>query len=86
MIISKCPVCGGRIIVTYFNQYSLDYRITKCGKISKCYTKHDDSDSNETAIAHCENPDCDGSWEGDEFNITPDGYFDDLKYEKELEE
>lgn len=86
MIIRKCPVCGKSIIVTYFNQYSLDYRITKYGKISKNYSKYNEVSSDEMSIAHCENPDCEGSWEGGEFHITPDGYFDDLKYEKKLEE
>lgn len=71
-----CPVCGGRIEVSYLYQYSLDYRLNKDGRLSKRYTKRDGG-SMECGLAACLN--CHETWEDNEFDIDSDDRFVDYK-------
>lgn len=77
-----CPLCGGRIKVGYFYQYSLDYTITKSGKLSKRYTKNEGG-TMDVKNAYCES--CDAYWGDDDFDII-DGQFMDGKYVTEEEQ
>lgn len=84
---SRCPRCGGKIIVSELCQYSLDYTIKSDGKISKNYKRYD-SGSIECNVAACENvgtQTCDVLWENGEFCITDD-QFEDFKYTEEHDE
>lgn len=76
---TKCPLCGGEIIVSNLFQYSHDYRFTKSGRISKRYTTVDNGPI-EVAIAGCR---CGANWGDGEFLIDDKGHFIDYKYEEE---
>ena len=76
-IISKCPLCGGEIIISNLRQYSYDYKINKNGRISKKYTKND-CGTLECMIANC--TDCEAEWSEDDFYINADNFFVDCKY------
>ena len=76
---TKCPLCGGRIVVSILYQISHDYRMTKSGRISKNYTVSDGGPE-DAEIANCS---CGANWGCGEFEVTPEGYFMDYKYGKE---
>lgn len=75
-----CPLCGGVIVVSALQQYSLDYRVLKSGRVSKRYTVRD-CGSMEVSIAGCLNEECDAYWDADSFAVDVDGSFFDYKYE-----
>lgn len=74
---TKCPLCGGEIIVSALHQISHDFKMTKSGHISKKYTVSNGG-SEEVIIASCS---CGANWNCVDFEITPEGYFMDYKYE-----
>ena len=74
--ITKCPVCGGEIEVSFLYQYSLNYTITKKGRLSKRYTRRDNG-SEEVGIASCLS--CGEYWNADEFTLDIDDSFWDGK-------
>lgn len=74
----KCHLCGGEIEISELYQYSHDFKITKSGRISKRYIKRD-CGSMEATVAGCE---CGANWGIGDFDITPEGYFVDYKYEE----
>ncbi len=76
---TKCPLCGGEIIVSDLYQYSHDYKLTKSGRLSKKYTVSN-AGTEEAVVAGCT---CGANWGIGEFDITKDGYFVDYKYEEE---
>lgn len=79
---TRCPLCGGRIIVSDLYQVSHDHVITKSGVMSKRFTKGPEG-SIECMIAACEHApdDCPAIWDADSFDIDGKGYFYDNKYE-----
>lgn len=77
--LKKCPKCGGEIEISYLNQYSYVYRLTKSGRISKRY-KREDNGTMEVAVAGCRS--CGADWGDGEFFIDEDGYFVDFKYSR----
>lgn len=82
MKIKRCPLCGGKIIVSALYQISHDYTVTKNGKLSKKYTKGGIG-SLDASIAACENArydKCSAIWGCDEFEIADDDCFVDFKY------
>lgn len=82
----RCPLCGGRIVVSDLYQSSHDYVITRKGVLSKRYAKGPEG-SMECMIAACEHaPDkCPAIWDADSFYIGEDGHFYDCKYEDKRE-
>ena len=54
--LKNCPVCGGKLTVSCLYQYSLDFVVTKSGKVSKRYKKCDGG-SMECSNVSCENND-----------------------------
>lgn len=78
VIRSRCPQCGGAIIVSELYQYSLDYKVLKSGKLSKKY-KRFDGGSMDCGIAFCEKL-CGAEWSSEDFYIDENGCFVDCKY------
>ena len=78
----RCPLCGGRIIVSDLYQISRDHFIKANGVLSK-RGKDRGPYSMEASIANCENaPDnCSALWDTDGFYIDERGRFVDLVYE-----
>lgn len=74
----RCPLCGGKIIVSDLYQFSRDYEVRKGGKVSLRYTVCD-CGSMEVSVAGCANQ-CGAYWEADGFYIGTDGKFYDQKY------
>lgn len=81
VIRKRCPLCGGKIVVSDLYQLSYDYVITRTGKKGK-KRKVSRPGSMEVSIAACENaPDaCNATWDADEFVIDEDDRFVDFKY------
>lgn len=77
---SCCPRCGSKIVVSFFQQVSCQYFVTKSGRLSKRCAKFT-GPSDDGSIAHCQG--CSVEWESDEFWIDDDGHFWDCKYEEE---
>lgn len=80
--IKCCPKCGGTIIVSRLNMYSLSSPIGRRGKLLK-KTKYHDDGTLDQMLACCENyisQKCDVHWATDEFVIDENGYFVDDKY------
>lgn len=80
----RCPMCGGRIIVSDLYQISRDHYITAKGVISK-RGKDRGPYSMEASIAACENaPDnCAAQWDTESFCIDEHGRFVDWLYTEE---
>ena len=78
VIRSRCPQCGGAIIVSELYQYSFDYKVLKSGKLSKKYKKFDGG-SMECCIAFCEKL-CGAEWSSVDFFIDANENFFDCKY------
>ena len=78
---TRCPLCGGRIVVSDLFQISHDYVVTAKGVLSKRFTKSAEG-SIECMIAACKNaPDnCLANWDADSFYIDEKGHFYDHKY------
>ena len=74
--ITECPICGGKIEVSFLYQYSHNYAITKKGRLSKRYTRRDNGPE-EVAVASCLS--CSEYWNADEFAIDADDSFWDFK-------
>ena len=74
-----CPVCGGRIIVSYYYQYSKDYFVKKDGKLSSRY-KVVDGGPEEASTAICES--CDMYWNMMEFDVIKDQFLDYKDYDE----
>ncbi len=74
--ITKCPVCGGEIQVSFLCQYSQDCLLTKKGRVSRKY-KMRDNGSMDIAVASCLS--CGEYWDADEFSIDAQDYFIDHK-------
>lgn len=83
-ILTRCPKCGGRIVVSFLYQLSCDHVITTRGKLSKQY-KVTTQGPMEVAFAACEHaPDrCLVNWDEDDFVIDAEDRFVDYKYCKE---
>ena len=79
---TRCPVCGGTIVVSDLYQYSYDYEIGKRGKLKK-RGRRQDCGSMEVSVAGCLN--CGESWDADAFYIE-DGMFFDLKNRRDDDE
>ncbi len=73
---TKCPLCGGEIVVSDLCQYAYNHKITKSGKISRKVTRCD-CGSMEVSVAGCK---CGANWGQGDFDITEEGYFIDYKY------
>ena len=73
-----CPVCGGRIEVSYLYQYSMDYRLNKDGRLSRRY-RVSGGGPMECGIACC--LDCHETWEDNQFTIDGEDRFVDYKWE-----
>lgn len=82
VIRNRCPLCGGRIVVSDLYQLSYDHVITKFGKVSKKYTVSSPG-SMEVSLAACENaPDkCFATWDADSFFIDSNDRFVDLQFD-----
>lgn len=76
----RCPLCGGKIVVSDLYQVSYDYTITHAGVISKKHTTSLPM-SMDASVAACENaPDrCPMTWDTDSFAIDERGRFVDYK-------
>ena len=66
----RCPLCGGKIVVSDLYQTSRDFEVRKGGKVSRRYTVTD-CGSMEVSVAY---------WDADSFYIGTDGKFYDQKY------
>lgn len=75
---TKCPICGGEIVISALYQVSHNYKLTKSGEMSKKYTVSKEG-AEEAMIAGCASG-CGAAWEEGEFDITGSGYFIDYKY------
>lgn len=73
---SRCPLCGGKIVVSFLYQYSLDHIVGRNGRLRKNFKKVEGGPM-EVAIAACS--DCEAFWDADSFDIY-DGVFYDFKY------
>lgn len=73
---SRCPLCGGKIVVSFLYQYSLDHVVGRNGRLRKTFKKVEGGPM-EVAIAACS--DCEAFWDTDSFDIC-DGVFYDRKY------
>ena len=78
---TKCPLCGGEIIISALYQISHDYKLTKQGRMSKKYTVTN-AGSEEAMIAACASG-CGAYWEAGEFDVMEGEYFIDHKYYRE---
>lgn len=87
VIRKKCPLCGGKIIVSDLYQVSYDYFIRQDGTISKTH-KTSSPMTMDASIAACEHtPDnCKAEWDCDSFFIDARGRFVDCKYRADNEE
>lgn len=75
---SRCPLCGGRIVVSFLYQYSFDYIVGRKGRLRKTGRRRDGGPM-EVAVAGCENEACDAYWDSDDFFLES-GVFVDCKY------
>lgn len=81
--ISKCPRCGGRIVVSILCQYTMDFLVKKDGTLSKKHKKIDNGPVGST-IACCENSEnCGTYWEENDFDLENGDKFIDMKYSDE---
>ena len=78
---ARCPLCGGKIIVSEYYQTSRDYKVLMNGKLSKRYIVTDAGPIN-SMTASCGSF-CGAYWEHEEFDISEDGMFYDKKYLEE---
>lgn len=73
---SRCPLCGGKIVVSFLYQYSLDHVVGRNGRLRKTFKKAEGGPM-EVAVAACS--DCEAYWDADDFDIF-DNVFYDQKY------
>ena len=82
-VISKCPRCGGRIVVSILCQYTMDFLVKKDGTLSKKHKKIDNGPVGST-IACCENSEnCGTYWEENDFDLENGDKYIDMKYSDE---
>lgn len=74
----RCPLCGGKIVVSDLYQTSHDFEVRRGGKVSRRYTVTD-CGSMEVSVAGCADR-CGAYWDADSFYIGADGKFYDQKY------
>ena len=74
----RCPLCGGKIVVSDLYQTSRDFEVRNGGKVSRSYTVTD-CGSMEVSVAGCADR-CGAYWDADSFYIGADGKFYDQKY------
>lgn len=77
-----CPVCGGKIVVSFLYQTSHDYTVTARGRLSKRFVRRGEYDM-EVAVASCKS--CDAYWDANSFVVDEFGCFWDDKYCREDE-
>lgn len=67
--VTCCPKCGGKLALSEYYTYSLDFTITKKGVLSK---KHKRSESwpIDCMTAYCD--DCGAYWDGSQTAVEPD--------------
>lgn len=81
IIRSRCPLCGGEIIVSEYYQKSRDYKVLMNGKLSKrCIVTGEEGMNARTASCGSL---CGAYWEDGDFDIGEDGMFYDEKYMEE---
>lgn len=82
----RCPMCGGKIIVSELCQYSMEYVVREkpFGKISKKAKKVDNGPI-DCIVAGCNNPYCEAYWEEGKFYIDSDDCFIDEKYVEDVD-
>lgn len=79
---TRCPKCGGTIVVSYLYQTTHDYALTKQGRLSKRFTRQSEMPLDES-VACCR--DCNADWGVGDFGIDQDGSFWDFKYMEDEE-
>lgn len=72
VLASKCPHCGGRMTVSAFYSYSLDYVIRRNGQPYKRGKKSSDGPM-DAHVVSCN--DCNRTWDEGNMNITASGVF-----------
>lgn len=85
VIRKRCPLCGGKIIVSDFYTFSYDHFITKSGTLSRKYNVSSPGSINVSNAA-CENvidESCSARWDDNSFFINAEGQFVDLLYTDE---
>ena len=82
--INSCPLCGGKIIVSYPYISSIEYPVLLSGKVGQRGKKLFGNCGDSCCMAYCSNERCNAVWEFDDFDIV-DGYFVDKKYTKKDE-
>lgn len=71
-----CPLCGGKIVVSFLYQYSLDHIVGRNGRLRKTFKKTEGGPM-EVAVAACS--ECEAFWDADSFDIYDDVFYD-FKY------
>lgn len=70
VLANKCPHCGGRLTLSDFYTYSIDYLILKNGRISKCGKKCGEEGIGIVTVC-CDS--CHVSWDATHTWINADG-------------
>lgn len=68
--VTKCPKCGGELVLSEFYTYSMDFKITKKGVLSKRGTRSD-AGPIDCMNAYCEN--CRTCWDATQVVVEGDG-------------
>lgn len=68
--VKKCPYCGGELILSEFYTFTLDFRITKKGKLSKRFTRSD-AGPIDCMTAYCDR--CNSNWDATQVCVEADG-------------
>lgn len=69
--VSKCPKCGGDLVLSEYYTYSIDYCITKKGTISKRHTRSDGGPI-DCMTACCDK--CESFWDATQVFVEKDGH------------
>ena len=64
--IKRCPVCGGKVVISYFYSFSVDYTITKRGVLSKKGVRSIESPMDCVTVTCM---DCEAEWCSDQVKI-----------------
>lgn len=83
IIRSRCPLCGGKIVVSFLYQYSLDHIVGRNGRLRKT-SRRSEGGSMEVAVASCS--DCEAYWDADNFEIFNDVFYDQKYPEGDADE
>ena len=68
--VTRCPKCGGTLVVSDFYTFSREYKVTRKGLLSKRYTKTD-AGAIECLNAFC--TDCNSIWDASEVCVESSG-------------